>query len=70
MERRRILKLGAAVGAAAAFSPSIAWAQGGSLRNNFELSIEPVDYEMINGEIVYMVLLRRGRDTASGPACA
>jgi FtsP/CotA-like multicopper oxidase with cupredoxin domain len=63
MERRRFLKLGAVAGATAALSPSLALAQQSSFQDHFELSIEPVDYEMINGEIVYMVFFFEGEDT-------
>lgn len=55
MKRRKFLKLGA-VGTASALVPTLGWAAetdptGGPI----ELSIEPVDYEMIDGEIVYMI---------------
>ena len=61
MDRRRFLKLGAAVGTAATLSPSPAWAQTEEgPRNLFHLTIEPVDYEMIDGTIVYMVFFFEG----------
>ena len=61
MDRRRFLKLGAAVGTAATLAPSPAWAQTGEgPRNLFHLTIEPVDYEMIDGTIVYMVFFFEG----------
>lgn len=67
MERRRFLKLGAAAGAAAAVSPSMAWAQEHQdtekvLRTRFDLVIEAVDYEMIDGTMVYMVFFFEGED--------
>lgn len=65
MDRRRFLKLGAAVGSAATLSPSPAWAQTEEgPRNHFNLTIEPVDYEMIDGTMVYMVFFFEGEDNA------
>jgi FtsP/CotA-like multicopper oxidase with cupredoxin domain len=61
MERRKFLKLGFA-GSAAALAPSALWSQPGSGGGRIELSIEPVDAEMIDGKIVYMLLFFRGPD--------
>jgi Multicopper oxidase len=56
MERRRFLKLGAAGAAAAALQPSLALAQSGG---PITLTIEPVDNEMIDGKLVYMIFYFR-----------
>ena len=61
MDRRRFLKLGAAAGTAATLSPSPGRAQTHEgPRNRFNLTIEPVDYEMIDGTVVYMVFFFEG----------
>lgn len=52
MERRRFLKLGCAGTAVAAVSPGLGWAQTGRIIN---LTIEPVDNEMIDGTFVFML---------------
>lgn len=52
MQRRRFLKLGCAGTAVAAVSPGLAWAQTGRSVN---LTIEPVDNEMIDGSMVFML---------------
>lgn len=63
MDRRRFLKLGAAAGTAATLSPSRTQAQTEEgPRDHFLLTIEPVDYEMIDGTIVYMVFFFGGED--------
>jgi hypothetical protein len=65
MDRRRFLKLGAAAGTAATLSPAAAWAETEDApRNRFDLRIEPVDYEMIDGTMVYMLFFFEGEDRA------
>lgn len=51
MKRRKFLELGCAGTVVAAMSPGIAWSQGRTI----DLTIEPVDNEMIDGTFVFML---------------
>jgi hypothetical protein len=62
MKRRRFLQLGCAA-ATSAFAPCAAQAlQSGGANPRIELDIEPVDQEMVDGELVYMLLFFQGPD--------
>jgi hypothetical protein len=61
MKRRQFLKMGAA-GTAAVFSPGIAWSQSAS--GPIRLTIEPVDNEMIDGYMCYMLAFFREGEEA------
>jgi FtsP/CotA-like multicopper oxidase with cupredoxin domain len=63
MLRRQFLKYGA-FGAAAALVPTAAFAQTGPILREFNLAIDPVDAELIDGTIVYMLVF--AQDGGSG----
>lgn len=64
MKRRRFLQLGCAA-ATSSLAPSAALAlQSSGSSKRFELDIEPVDQEMIDGKPVYMLLFFQGADNS------